>query len=178
MPSAKNLSVVKHLEDQLAPAKALILADYGGLSVADIQNLKAKLRQVGGILTVAKNTLIKIALKRPELDPALQGPTALILALDDAIAPIKALVDFAKSHALNIPAPKAGLLNDRVLTATDIHTLATLPPKNQILSQLLGQLQAPAYNLVSVLSGNFRQLVYALNAVKLNAIKIQKGGDN
>ena len=165
MPSAKNISVVKHLEDQLAQAKALILADYRGLSVADVQDLKAKLRQAGGTLTVAKNPLIKLALKRPELDPALQGPTALILALDDAIAPIKALMDFAQTHALNIPTPKAGLLNDKVLSPIDITTLASLPPKTELVARLIGQIQAPLYGLHTVLTAPTRQLVYTLQLV-------------
>ncbi|OGY18022.1 MAG: 50S ribosomal protein L10 [Candidatus Chisholmbacteria bacterium RIFCSPHIGHO2_01_FULL_48_12] len=166
MPSAKNISLVAQLESQLAKAKALILADYRGLSVADIQNLRAQVRASGGSLTVAKNTLLKIALKHQDLEPALQGPTALILSLGDAIAPIKVLVEFARGHALNIPTPKAGLLDDRVLTATDIKFLATLPSRDQLIAQLLTQLQTPASSLVTVLQANFRSLVYVLTAVK------------
>lgn len=166
MPSAKNISLVAQLESKVAQAKALVLADYRGLSVADIQKLRAQIRTAGGTLTVAKNTLLKIALKNEGLAPALQGPTALILALEDTLAPIKALVDFATAHALNLPTPKAGLLDDRVLTAEDIKSLAALPSRDQLIAQLISSLQTPAYGLVTVLQGNLRSLVYALSAVK------------
>ena len=165
MPSAKNISLVAQLESKVAPAKALILADYRGLSVADIQKLRYRIRAAGGTLTVAKNTLLKIVLPRG-VEDALRGPTALILALEDTLAPIKALVDFATAHALNLPTPKAGLLDDRVLTAEDIKSLAALPSRDQLIAQLLRQLQAPLYGLVTVLQGNLRQLVYILNAVE------------
>lgn len=172
MPSQKNLSVVEQLENKLAQAKAVILADYRGLSVSDIQKLRSQVRQAGGSLTVAKNTLIKIALEKHQpglprgVEDALRGPTALLLSLQDEISPIKALVDFAKNHALQIPIPKAGLLDDKVLTAADIATLASLPSKPELIARLLHQLQAPVYGLVNVLHANLRQLVYALNAVK------------
>ncbi len=179
MPSSKNLSAVTALEEQLTHARAVVLADYRGLSVADLGKLRQAIKAAGGALTVTKNTLLKIALKANDqvldqtLEDALQGPTALILALDDQIAPIKALVEFAKAHALELPQPKAGLLDDKVLTAQDIKTLAVLPSRDQLLAQLLRGLQGPSYGLVSVFSGNLRKLVYVLNAVKH-----QKGGDN
>lgn len=166
MPSAKNVATVEVLTQQLTQAKALILADYRGLTVADFQKLRQAISQTGGLVSVAKNTLIKLALKNQGLEPALQGPTALILSLKEAIAPIKALVDFAKNHALNLPTPKAGLLNDKVLTAEDIKSLAALPSREQLITQLLGQIQAPIYGLVTVLQANLRSLVYALSAVK------------
>jgi len=174
MPSAKNISLVAQLESQLAKAKALILADYRGLSVADIQNLRAQVRASGGSLTVAKNTLLKIALKHQDLEPALQGPTALILSLGDAIAPIKVLVEFARGHALNIPTPKAGLLDDRVLTEQDIKSLAALPSRDQLIAQLLRQLQAPLYGLANVLQGNLRNLVYAIDAIRNEEVEPKK----
>lgn len=166
MPSAKNIATVSHLQEQLQQAKSVVLADYRGLTVADMQALRAQIRAVGGTLTVAKNTLIKLALKT---DQDLTGPTALILGQQDPIAPIKALVDFAKSHALNLPIPKAGLLDDRILTAPEISSIAALPSRDQLIAQLLGQLQAPLYGLANVLQGNLRSLIYVLR---------NKGGEN
>lgn len=166
MPSAKNVATVAQLHTQLSQAKSFVLADYRGLSVKDLQKLRSQIRSVGGTLTVAKNSLIKIALQNQDLEPALQGPTVLILSLEDAIAPMKVLIDFAKNHELALPVPKAGLFEDRVLTATDIQTLAALPSYPELLAKLLGQLQAPVYGLVTVLQANLRQLVYVLSAVK------------
>ena len=166
MPSAKNVALVSQLQDRIGQAKSVLLADYRGLTVKDMQALRSRVREAGGSFTVAKNTLIKLALKRPEVEQALQGPTALILSLGDAIAPIKVLVEFARGHALNIPTPKAGLLDDRVLTEQDIKSLAALPSRAQLIAQLLRQLQAPLYGLANVLQGNLRQLVYVLTAVK------------
>lgn len=169
MPSAKNIATVSRLQEQLQQAKSVVLADYRGLTVADMQALRAQIRAVGGTLTVAKNTLIKLALPRDPLQRVLRGPTALILSQKDPFAPIKVLVDFAKSHALNLPQPKAGLMDDKVLTADDIKAIATLPSREQLISNLLGQLQAPLYGLASVLQGNLRSLVYVLR---------NKGGEN
>lgn len=166
MPSAKNIATVSRLQEQLQQAKSVVLADYRGLTVADMQALRAQIRAVGGTLTVAKNTLLKLALKS---DQGLTGPTALILGQKDPLAPIKALVDFAKNHALNLPIPKAGIMDDRVLTIEDIQTIAALPSRDQLIAQLLGQLQAPLYGLANVLQGNLRSLVYVLR---------NKGGEN
>jgi large subunit ribosomal protein L10 len=166
MPSAKNVALVAKLSGQVAQAKSVVLADYRSLTVKEMQNLKSKIRAAGGSLTVAKNTLIKLALKNEALDQVLRGPTALILALEDSLTPIKALVDFAKSHAANLPTPKAGILDDRILTPADITTIASLPSKLELLGQLAGQLQSPLSGLASVLQGNLRQLVYLLSAIK------------
>lgn len=171
MPSAKNIARVHQLEQELTKAKSLVLADYRGLSVADIQKLRSQIRQAGGFLTVAKNTLLKIALQKTnrlprDLEEILRGPTVLLLALDDPIAPIKALVEFAQTHALNLPTPKAGLLKDRLLTPDDINLLASLPPRPQLMAQFAHQLQAPILSLANVLQANLRQLVYALTAVQ------------
>lgn len=172
MPSAKNIATVSRIQEQLQQAKSVVLADYRGLTVADMQALRAQIRAVGGTLTVAKNTLIKLALTGLPRDPlqrVLRGPTALILGQKDPLAPIKALVDFAKNHALNLPTPKAGIMDDRVLTIEDIQTIAALPSRDQLIAQLLGQLQAPLYGLANVLQGNLRSLVYVLR---------NKGGEN
>lgn len=177
MPSAKNIAIAARLQQQFQQAKSVVLADYRGLTVKDMQALRAQIRAAEGTLTVAKNTLIKLALKHlgggrmdsPKVEQALREPTALILSAADPIAPIKALVDFAHSHALNLPTPKAGWLDDRVLTADEIKSIAALPSHDQLTAQLLRQLQAPLYGLATVLQGNLRSLIYVLR---------NKGGEN
>ena len=173
MPSSKNIQAVEELKTKLDGAKAVILADYLGLTVAQMGDLRDKIRAAAGELSVAKNTLIKLALQKPELDSVLQGPTAILIAKEDEISPLKALVEFAKNAEL--PKLKAGILDDRILSTDELNQLAKLPGKLELQAKVVGVLKGPLYGLVNVLSGNTRKLVYVLNAIKDQK---SKGGDS
>jgi len=175
MPSPKNLNQVKNLQTKLKQAKSVVLADCHGLSVNLQQDLRNQVKQADGELLVIKNTLLKIALKnekyslKPLLD-SFTGPTITLLAYEDEIAPLKALADFAKDHQL--PKIKAGFLSKEPLTQAQVKTLAKLPTKVELLNKTVATIKAPLSGMLNVLSGNLRNLVYALEA-----IKTQKGGE-
>lgn len=177
MPSAKNVQAVEELKAKLENAKAIFFADYQGLTVSQIGDLRDKIRATNGEFSVAKNTLLKIALKENglprNLEEVLRGPTAVLIATEDEISPLKALVDFAKDAEL--PKLKAGIYEDRILSAEELQELAKLPSKPELHAKLVGILQGPMYGLVNVLSGNTRKLVYVLNAIKESK---SKGGDS
>lgn len=175
MPSPKNISQLQTLKDKLAESQALILANYQGLSVESQNKLRQAITDTQGEFTVAKNNLLRIALKDKlkeipeEVDKALNGTTAVLFANVDAAASIKALTKFIKENEK--PEIKVGLLNDRVLSLPEIDQLSKLPSREQLLSNLLAQLNAPSQAFAAVLAAPTRYLVYALNA-----IKNQKGG--
>ncbi len=175
MPSQINHDQVEKLKTKLKKAKSVVLADYAGLPVNLQQELRTKVVEAGGELTVAKNTLLKIAakdLKYPidDLADYFTGPTISLFSYDDPIAPLKALAEFAKDN--DLPTIKAGYLNKEPLTKDQIETLAKLPSKVELIAKTVGTIKAPLTGFVNVLSGNLRNLVYALNA-----IQSQKGGE-
>jgi len=167
MPSQKNIDQLKTLKEKISAAKSVVFSDYHGLTVAQIQELRSKVQESKGEFTVAKNTLIKLALKDQKLtleDSILTGPTAILIATEDEISPIKALVEFAKTNQL--PTVKAGILENRALTASEVQNLALLPGRLQLQAKLVGTLAAPLSGFINVLQGNLRGLVGVLDAIK------------
>ena len=171
MPSQRNVHGLAEIKHHLATAKAVILANYAGLSVADQTTLRAKLSAAGGEFLVAKNNLLKIALKEKlgdlprELEDVLNGPTAVIFAESDAVTTAKALAEFIKDKDKSLPEIKLGLLDDKILSIKDIETLSQLPSREQLLATLLAQLAAPAQALVRQINTPAQLLVYALEAI-------------
>lgn len=166
MPSQKNLTTVSTLSEKLQKSKSVVLADYRGLSVNQQRKLRNQVKTSGGELIVAKNSLISLALKAEKysLPADLTGPTLILFAYEDEIAPIKALVEFAKTNEL--PKAKLGFLAKEPLSADQIHQLAALPTRIELITKTVSTLKSPLNGIVNVLSGNFRKLVYALNAIK------------
>jgi len=170
MPSQKNINQLKTIQEKISQAKSIVLADYKGLSVAQQDELRKKVKQVNAELMVAKNTLIKLALKQEKislpknLETALQGPTITLFAYEDEIAPIKALAEFAKDNKL--PEIKAGFLNKNPLSAEQVNQLAKLPTKVELLAKTVATIKTPLSGIVNVLSANLKNLVYALEAIQ------------
>lgn len=164
MPAQKKIAKVADLTDKLNRAKSVVLTDYRGLTVAQLDDLRKKVETVGAEFEVTKNTLLSRSLGSKEV-PAetLEGPTATLFAYADALAPLKALADFIKANSL--PVIKVGFLGKDLLTAVQVGELAKLPSREVLLGRLVGSLKGSQYGLVNVLSGNIRKLVYALDAV-------------
>ncbi len=158
---------VAELAEKLKAAKATFLADYRGLNVEQANDLRNKLRAAGVEYRVAKNTLLRIAAQNTDaacLDEHLVGPTAIALAIDDPVAPAKALVEFAKAH--DKFELKVGLLDGKLLSSADIKALSDLPSREELLAKMLGSMSAPASNFVCVLAAIPRSLVQVLSAIK------------
>jgi large subunit ribosomal protein L10 len=167
MPTKQKIESVAHLTDQLQKAKAVVFTDYRGLSVAQVENLRTELAKHDATFEVTKNSLINIAAKQAakEVEPSvLEGPTATLFAFGDEVAPLKALVDFAKEA--NLPTVKAGFLGSTVLSAAQVSSLASLPSREMLIAKTVGTIKAPLTGLVNVLQGNTRGLVYALAAIR------------
>ena len=161
----KEETVVK-LKEKLEKSKALVFADYQGLTMSQLSEIRNKLYDQNAEFSITKNTLLNIAM--PEVD--LDGPTATLFAYDDQISPIKILVKSFKDFAVG--KVKSGYLDGEALDAAKIMQLSTLPSKDELRGKVVGVLVAPLTGMVSVLQGNLKNLVYALNQ-----IKIQKGGE-
>lgn len=169
MPSQRNVHSLAEVKHGLTTAKAVILANYAGLSVSEQTTLRAKITASGGEFMVAKNNLLKIALKEKlgnlpqEVEDVLNGPTAVIFAKEDAVTTTKAVTEFAKDR--NLPEIKIGLMDDKILSIEDIEILSKLASREQLLASLLAQLQAPAQALVRQMSAPAQLLVYALDSI-------------
>lgn len=167
MPTERKESSISELREKLAAAKHLILTDYTGLTVGEITQLRGALRKDGNSYAVVKNTLFRIA-AGDELATALEsflaGPTGVVFASDDPVAPAKALKTFGDNvKAVNV---KAAYIDGRVVDAKQVSVLASLPSKQELLAKLVGSLASPLRGLVTVLSGNQSGLVRVLNAVR------------
>ena len=170
MPSESTLQqkkeVVKEISERIKSAKAIVLADYRGLTVEQDTELRSALRKAGIDYRVVKNTLTRFAAKENDLDgldPYLNGPTAMAISSTDPVAPAKVLSDFAKKYdKLEL---KAGVVEGRIIDISGIKALAELPPKEVLIARALGGIKSPLSGLVNVLNGNVRGLVVALNAI-------------
>ena len=169
MPAKYKVEEVQELRKKLARSQAVFIAEYRGLTVAQMTEVRARVRAAGGEMRVAKNTLMSIALKEegfPASDQLTLGPNVYTLAFEDAVAVAKALQDFAKEKPNKALQIKGGLLGQSVLSAEQVTALADLPSREQLIAQVVGTIAAPLRGLVTVLSGPSRGLVTCLTQLK------------
>ncbi|MEA3464956.1 MAG: 50S ribosomal protein L10 [Thermodesulfobacteriota bacterium] len=166
MAEISKTEVVEELAARLATAKAAFLADYRGLTVDEVNELRGKMRETGVEYRVVKNTLLRLAAKDTSfacLDEYLIGPTAIAIAQEDPVAPAKVLFDYAK--ASKVFELKTAVLNGKLLSSDDIKALAELPSREVLLAKMLGSINAPVSNFVGVLAAVPRSLVQVLGAI-------------
>jgi large subunit ribosomal protein L10 len=164
---AQKQEVVTALANRLRRSRTVYVADFTGLDVAKITQLRRRLRQTGTEFVVVKNTLARRALADAQvqgLEDYLAGPTGLVLAGADPVSAAKVLADFAKEFEK--PAVKVGLVDGKAVTPAQVKRLASLPMKHELLAQLGGALQAPMAGLVGVLNGLLMNMVGALEALR------------
>lgn len=170
MPNQKNIDAVKSLTEKLKKARSVFLTDYRGLTHQQLEQLRRALKKVEAEFLVAKNTLIKIALKAnkvadsDKIEAELNNPTATLVAYGDEIAAIKVLSDFIKK--IQLPKVKLGLFDGKLATVADFDKLAALPTRDILLATLAARLKSPITGLHYSLKWNLNKFVYALNAVK------------
>lgn len=156
---------VAQYKELLAASQAIVITQYRGLTMGQMNTLRARLREEDAKFQVTKNTLFQIALAEqgsPTLDDLLVGTTAVGYITGNVPTGVKMILSFAEeSKALDV---KGALMGDRVLTAEEVVALSKLPSRDELLAQLVSRLQGPIYGLVSVLNGPMRGLVYALKA--------------
>lgn len=167
MLKAGKVELVNNLVDELKGAKSFALVNYTGLNVKAQQDLKRRLNEVGGRMVVVKNTLLKRAIEAAGLskdaatDEILSGQTAIVLATEDAIAPIQVLGKFAKEF--EFPKFKVGIVEGSFQNETNLVKLSTLPGRDALLGQVLGSLVSNLYTLVGTLQNPLQTLVYTLD---------------
>jgi large subunit ribosomal protein L10 len=165
MPTRQKVQAVQMLSEQLTRAQMVIVTDYRGLKVADLQTFRGNLRPSGGEVHIAKNTLTRIAATNaglPGLDALLEGPSALVFAFDDPVQTAKAVSDFVRTS--RILTVKGGVMEGREVSAADVEAIATLPSREELQAKLLGTLLSPMARTLGVLGGPSRSMVYLLNA--------------
>jgi large subunit ribosomal protein L10 len=166
MPTVRKEEIVGEIKDRFAGSEAVIMADYRGLSVKEMQQLRIAVREAGGEIKIYKNSLTEIAIRElalPSMDEYLEGPTAFVFIAEDPVAPAKALSAFAKQHeALEL---KGGFVQNQVVDAAGVKAIAMLPSREELIAKLLGTMQNPLRGTVSVLAGPARAFVTALDAV-------------
>ncbi len=158
---------VELLKEDMSQAKIIVLTDFRGLTVAQMNKLRRSLQVEGVKYRVVKNTLTRIAATELGLEAInvyMDGPVAIAYGYDDPVTPVKLLVSFAKENEqLSL---KGGLLDKQILDEQGLQRLSQLPTRDVLLAKTLGCFQAPLSGMLNVLQGNLRGLVYALQAVK------------
>ena len=158
---------VAEIQEKIEKSQSVMFLDYRGLNVAEVTELRNKMREAGVEYKVIKNTMIRRAAEKAGiegLDDALEGPTAVAFGYAAPVAPAKILVDFIEDTKKT--SLKGGVLAGKAMSEAEIKNLASLPSKEELIAKMLGSLNAPITGLVMALSGIPRNLVYALNAIK------------
>jgi large subunit ribosomal protein L10 len=163
----EKVAVVEELTGRLANAKLAVVSDYRGLTVPVISQLRREVKKSNAELRVAKNTLLRLAIKGTPFEPMgpyLEGTTAVTFADADPVAPAKILVEFIKNNPkLEI---KTAVLDGKLLTSDQLKALSLLPGKDQLRAQLLAVMLAVPTSFVRVLSAVPQKALYALQAIK------------
>lgn len=158
----------EELQEKLADARAFYLTDFTGMSVKQMTNFRARLRREGVEYLVVKNTLAIRALdglELPDIAGFFSGPTGLVIGREDAVTAAKVLTDFAREFD-NRPAVKVGVVERKEVAPDQVKRLAELPPKEVLLAQLAGGLQAPMARLAGGMSQILAGFARAMDALR------------
>ncbi|MFQ6110762.1 MAG: 50S ribosomal protein L10, partial [Nitrospinota bacterium] len=135
-------------------------------NVEQMTDLRRRLQEVGAEFKVVKNTLARLALRDTPLesiDPYLKGPISIALGYEDSPAPTKVIMDYLKTQPL--PEVKVGFFQGKLLRPEEVRAVAELPPREVLLAQLLGGLEAPVAALPRMLGGIMRKLLFTFQAI-------------
>ena len=165
MPTAKKQQTIEELRERLSGAKHLFFTNYSGLTVEDITKLRDELRKDGNSYAVVKNSLFSIAAGAElakELESYLAGPTGVIFAPLDPVAPAKALKQFAADvKAIDV---KAAYVDGKIIDGKQVEALASLPSKAELQAKVLGLFVSPLRGFAGVLAANRSGLVRVFSA--------------
>ncbi len=168
----KKNTLVAELSDVLSNAKMTVFAQYQGLSVADIQELRRAARAAGVTITVVKNRLVRVAMgpldTYKDTDTSgLTGQLLYAISTTDEVAPAQVLHTFAKTYAALVFAG-AFSGDGALLSADEVKSLAGLPSKNQLIAEVVAQLLSPVHDVTNALSGNLHGLLDGVSAKATN----------
>lgn len=167
MNREEKAAIISELNTSFSKSKFSVVADYRGLTVAQLQKIRIELKKCNSEIRVAKNTLLRRAVTETDSDVLSEdfiGTTAVVMAYDDPVAPAKALAKFAEDYDKFII--RSAVLEGEKLGPEELIALSKLPSKEVLLSQLLSVLNGVPTGLVQVLSAVPRNFVYGLQALK------------
>ena len=167
LTKVQKQKILDELKEKIAKQKVMIFADFTGLKVKDLSNLRKKIKAADGEIKVAKKTLLGLAVKGAGLEfeaKKIKGEIALVFGYKDEISLTKIIYQFAEANPnLKI---LGGFLENQFRTAEEIITLAQLPAKEELLSGLVRSVSAPISNFINVLQGNIKGLIIVLAKAK------------
>lgn len=159
-------NVIDEIKEKISSAQSMVLVDYRGLNVEELTELRKLYREAGVEYKVYKNTMMRFAFKDlgfEDFNEFLKGPSAVAFGHEDPVAAAKITSEFSKKNEkLEI---KAGIVDGKIIDIEAVKSLADLPPREVLVAQVLGGLNAPIQGFANVLQGNLRGLAVVLNAI-------------
>ena len=174
MPTAEKAQVIEQTREKFERSAAVYFTEYRGLSVQQLQALRAQLREKGGEIQVIKNTLFRRAAGDAVSDVSEEmtsGPTAIAFAYENETECAKVLLDFTKGH--KVFKVKGGLVDGKAFDAQGVEEFSKLPPRDQLIAMVIGAIAAPLSNLVGVVEALYADPIRVIGAV---ADKVAEGG--
>ena len=174
MRKEHKIELAKGVAEEIKNAEGFILASYKGLNFPQMDTIRRSIKANGNDFRVIKNTLLKKALNRIEIDSLdgyLKQSTAMVLVRRDFAAAAKSLKKYSKDFQTKDAQPlkiKAGVLDKKALNAAEVAAIADLPSREVLLAQVLATMNAPVQNCVSLLANIPRSFLNVLNAIKDN----------
>ncbi len=167
MPTEKSVKQVADLKEAFATSELVITAQYKGLKMTQLNGLRAALKPTKSRFRVVKNTLAGIAADqagRAVIREVMGGQIGIVTTQGDAVTTAKALTGYMLANRLDLKII-GGVLGSQVLTPARVEELSKVPPKEQLIARLLGQMNAPVTGLATVLNGPVRGLAIALGRI-------------
>lgn len=161
-----KVELVSEVSRSLRDSQSVLLADFKGMTVAQMTDLRVKMRSESIPVQVVKNRLLKLALSEAEcdnLDDFLVGNTAVFYGMTDAVAPAKILAECAKKNDKLVI--KGGLLEGKRLDAAGVDALSKMPGRQELLTIMAIELKQPAVKLATVMNQSLLKVAYAMNAL-------------
>ena len=168
MDRTEKQSFVGDFRQKIQDAPVIYLTDFTGLDVKSMTDLRQSLKSCGAEYLVVKNRLVKRAIKDldlPDISEALLGPTGVILGYEGIVEPAKAVSDFAKEHD-DKPVFKLGVVDKEIVSAEEIRRLAKLPPRDQLLAEIVGAFEAPMAAFASALEAKIQEISGLFEALR------------
>lgn len=167
MPTQQKVDLVQEIKGRLERSSITMTANYAGVSVNQMIELRRAMRAGGVEFTIVKNTLLSLAAdeaNKPQLKEIIQGPTAVAIGYDDPVEAAKAMADYVRTGSSTLAMIGAVMGDGAAMSPSEFTRLASLPPKPIILAMLLGQLNSPIARLVTVMNGPMQGLGNVLAA--------------
>jgi len=168
MNRSEKEQIIAAVKERAGRAKSMFFADFTGITVEQVSELRREFRKSNVDYQVVKNTLARKALAEmgdfDKVDAHLEQPTAIAFSYGDPVAPAKIIKKFReKNDKLRL---KVCVVENRVYQGSQLDELAKLPTKNEIIAAILGSIQAPASGIVGAINAVMRDLVYVIDAIE------------